>query len=155
MCRFDSDHRHHLYVVPLMHKPQAHVRVDFSASCALGPGKVALLEGIARTGSLSAAARDLGMSYRRGWLLLNSLNTSFSEPAVTLSVGGKDGGGAKLTDFGQELIARYRDFQAAVDALAVRSFAGLHPNPAPGPTETASRNAIKRSLGTRPSGDGD
>ena len=57
-----------------MNKPQAHVRIDFSETFSIGPGKIALLEGIVRTGSLSAAARMLGMSYRRAWLLLHSVN---------------------------------------------------------------------------------
>jgi molybdate transport system regulatory protein len=111
-----------------MLKPQTHIRVDFSGTCSLGPGKVSLLEGIERTGSLSAAARTLGMSYRRGWLLLHSTNEGFSQPVVELSVGGKDGGGARLTDFGRRLVADYRSFEAAVDAIAVRTFAAVRPS---------------------------
>jgi molybdate transport system regulatory protein len=110
---------------PTMLKPQTHIRIDFSGTCSLGPGKVSLLEGIERTGSLSAAARTLGMSYRRGWLLLHSTNEGFSQPVAELSVGGKDGGGARLTDFGRQLVADYRSFEAAVDALAVKTFAGV------------------------------
>ena len=110
-----------------MNKPQAHVRVDFSEGCSVGPGKIALLEGIGRTGSLSAAARTLGMSYRRAWLLLHSVNDAFSQPAVEMSVGGKDGGGARLTKFGAQLISTYRDFESAVDALAVKNFASMRP----------------------------
>jgi molybdate transport system regulatory protein len=110
-----------------MSKPQAHVRVDFADGCSLGPGKIALLEGIERTGSLSAAGRSLGMSYRRAWLLLHSVNDSFTEAAVEFSVGGKDGGGARLTDFGRSLIVSYREFEKAVDGLAARSFAQLRP----------------------------
>src|SRR3974390_1361736 len=68
-------------------------RVDFGDRCAIGPGKIALLETIARTGSLSQAARDLKMSYRRAWLLLNSVNTSFRRPVAALSTGGGGGGG--------------------------------------------------------------
>src|SRR5215213_9365089 len=106
----------------VMLKPQTHIRIDFSGTCALGPGKISLLEGIERTGSLSAAARMLGMSYRRGWLLLHSTNESFSQPVAELSVGGKDGGGAVLTEFVRRLIADYRAFEAAVDALATKTF---------------------------------
>ena len=65
-----------------MSKPHAHIRLDFSGTCSVGPGKIGLLEGIARTGSLSAAARALGMSYRRGWLLLHSINDGFQQPVV-------------------------------------------------------------------------
>ena len=133
-----------------MQQPQAHVRIDFSAHCALGPGKVALLEGIERSGSLSAAARALGMSYRRGWLLLHSINTGFSEPAVTLSAGGKDGGGARLTAFGHSLVTRYREFESAVDALAARHFGDLQPSPVKAATDTAPINALKRSLTPAP-----
>ncbi len=129
-----------------MQKPQAHVRVDLSAGCSVGPGKIALLEGIARTGSLSAAARSLGMSYRRAWLLLHSVNEAFQEPVAELSVGGKDGGGARLTAFGQELVSTYRDFEIAVDALAVRSFSGVRPNPAATEGASESRRPLRRSL---------
>lgn len=106
-------------------KPQAHIRIDFSGTCSIGPGKIGLLEGIERTGSLSAAARALGMSYRRAWLLLHSTNEGFSEPVVSLSVGGKDGGGTRLTEFGRRLVADYRRFDAAVDQLAARTFADV------------------------------
>jgi molybdate transport system regulatory protein len=106
-------------------KPQVHIRIDFSGTCSIGPGKVGLLEGIERTGSLSAAARALGMSYRRAWLLLHNTNEGFSEPVVELSVGGKDGGGTRLTPFGRQLVADYRQFDAQVDELAARTFADV------------------------------
>jgi molybdate transport system regulatory protein len=134
-------------------KPQLHVRIDFSGQCSLGPGKVSLLEAIDRAGSLSAAARELGMSYRRAWLLLHSVNEGFREPAVELSVGGSDGGGARLTDFGRQLIGEYRRFVAAATALAQQGLgaltidgeaAGAHPAP------RAPRRPVSRSL--RPSG---
>ncbi|MEY4763120.1 MAG: molybdenum-pterin-binding protein MopA [Pseudomonadota bacterium] len=129
-----------------MQKPQAHVRVDLSPGCSIGPGKVALLEGIARSGSLSAAARGLGMSYRRAWLLLHNINTSFHEPAAALSAGGKDGGGARLTPFGQQLVESYREFESAVDALAVRSFSCIRPNPAAAEGASVSRRPLRRPL---------
>jgi molybdate transport system regulatory protein len=129
-----------------MIKPQAHIRIDFSGTCSLGPGKIGLLEGIERSGSLSAAARALGMSYRRGWLLLHSTNEGFSQPVAELSVGGKDGGGARLTDFGRRLVADYRSFEAAVDALALATFADVR---AGGKTidPVAARRPIKRPVG--------
>jgi molybdate transport system regulatory protein len=108
-----------------MAKPHAHIRLDFTGTCSIGPGKIGLLEGIERTGSLSAAARALAMSYRRAWLLLHATNEGFQEPVVALSVGGRDGGGTRLTEFGRRLIADYRAFEAAVDALAVKSFAAV------------------------------
>jgi molybdate transport system regulatory protein len=128
-----------------MIKPQAHIRIDFSGTCSLGPGKIGLLEGIERSGSLSAAARALGMSYRRGWLLLHSTNEGFSQPVAELSVGGKDGGGARLTDFGRQLVADYRSFEAAVDALALKTFAGVRAGGKP-VEPAAARRPIKRPV---------
>lgn len=130
-----------------MLKPQTHIRVDFSGTCSLGPGKISLLEGIERTGSLSAAARTLGMSYRRGWLLLHSMNEGFSQPVAEMSVGGKDGGGARLTDFGQRLVADYRAFESAVDALALRTFAGVRAS-GKSPENVVPRRPIKRPVGS-------
>lgn len=129
-----------------MLKPQTHIRVDFSGTCSLGPGKISLLEGIERTGSLSAAARALGMSYRRGWLLLHSTNEGFSQPVVELSVGGKDGGGACLTEFGRRLVADYRKFEAEVDALATRTFAGVRTSGKVAEIPVPQRRPIKRPL---------
>ena len=100
-------------------------RVDLSAACAIGPGKVALLEAIATSGSLSQAARDLDMSYRRAWLLLAGLNASFRDPVVTLTKGGRGGGGAIVTAFGETLIAAYRGFEADVQRRANAAFVTL------------------------------
>jgi molybdate transport system regulatory protein len=127
-----------------MSKPQAHTRIDFTDGCSIGPGKIALLEWIDRTGSLSAAGRSLGMSYRRAWLLLHSVNDSFADPSVTFSVGGKDGGGARLTPFGRKLIANYRDFEAAVDALAGKAFSSLKPARSPPAGTAAPRKPLRR-----------
>jgi len=87
-------------------------RVDFGPNCAIGPGKIALLESIGSTGSLSEAARRLQMSYRRAWLLLEDLNTAFQQPVARMSVGGRGGGGASLTPFGADLVAAYRALEA-------------------------------------------
>jgi molybdate transport system regulatory protein len=93
------------------------VRIDFGADRALGPGKVRLLETIGNTGSISKAGRALDMSYRRAWLLVDDLNHCFREPVVTTQPGGVQGGGAALTPFGRELIAKYR----AVEARAAKA----------------------------------
>ncbi|MFA5901330.1 MAG: winged helix-turn-helix domain-containing protein [Hyphomicrobium sp.] len=85
-----------------------HVRIRIGDGKVLGPGKVELLEAIGRTGSISAAGRDLGMSYRRAWLLVDALNHMFPDPVVTASPGGSHGGGAKLTDYGRSVAAAYR-----------------------------------------------
>ena len=95
------------------------------AALAIGPGKVALLEAVARTGSLSQAARELKMSYRRGWLLLDSLNRSFSRPVARLSKGGKGGGGAILTPFGKTLVVAYRKLEVGVLRRARSTFATI------------------------------
>ena len=97
-------------------------RVHFSRDTTLGPGKIDLLEQIALTGSLSSAARAMDMSYRRGWVLLHALNTSYDEPAAVTAKGGRHGGGATLTPFGRELIRVYRRFDAQLQKQAARAF---------------------------------
>ena len=98
---------------------------DFDRHEAVGPGKIALLERIGASGSLSQAERDLQMSYRRAWQLLDSLNHCFGERLVVTQKGGRGGGGARLTPLGRELIRLYRAFDRKVQTLAVRSFRGL------------------------------
>lgn len=105
-----------------MPMPSVRFRVDFGRDEAVGPGKITLLEHIEKTGSLSQAARELRMSYRRAWLLLTSLNRSFREPAAVLMKGGRGGGGASLTVFGRQLIRVYRQFDAEIQARAARRF---------------------------------
>jgi molybdate transport system regulatory protein len=129
-----------------MSKPHAHIRLDFSGTCSIGPGKIGLLEGIDRTGSLSAAARALGMSYRRAWLLLHATNEGFEEAVVELSVGGKDGGGTRLTAFGKQLIADYRSFETAVDALATKAFAAVRISEKAAAEDARTRRPVNRSL---------
>jgi molybdate transport system regulatory protein len=77
----------------------------------LGPGKIRLLELIDEHGSISEAARAMEMSYRRAWLLVSELNQSFRHPVTTTQTGGKGGGHAQLTEFGRELIRRYRTIE--------------------------------------------
>jgi len=105
-----------------MSKPTIRFRIDFDAAHSLGPGKVDLLERIRKTGSLSQAGRELKMSYRRAWLLLDSMNTSFREPVVSTSIGGKSGGGATLTEFGASLVDIYRELEKEFNASAVKRF---------------------------------
>jgi molybdate transport system regulatory protein len=97
-------------------------RVDFSPDCAVGPGKIALLEHISRSGSLAEAARNLKMSYRRAWLLLEDLNTSFQQPVARMSVGGRGGGGASLTPFGSDLVTAYRTLEKQIREQARIAF---------------------------------
>lgn len=92
---------------------------------AIGPGKIALLEAIEATGSITAAARRLGMSYRRAWLLVDETNRSLVHAAVTAAAGGKKGGGAHLTSTGIELCRRYRAIERQVDAAVTRELRSL------------------------------
>jgi len=88
--------------------PQLSIRIDFDDEGRLGPGKVMLLERIAQEGSISAAGRSMNMSYKRAWELVAEINRSFEAPLVTAQTGGRSGGGASLTERGQELIRHYR-----------------------------------------------
>jgi len=81
----------------------------------IGPGKVELLENISELGSIAAAGRALGMSYRRAWELVEELNSTFGRPVVQSRTGGKSGGGAELTSLGYLVVGRYRALQKAVD----------------------------------------
>lgn len=92
---------------------------------ALGPGKVDLLEAIGQAGSISAAARQLGMSYRRAWLLVNDMNEAFGSPAVHTATGGARGGGTALTPVGQRLIELYRTIESASRAASAEHIAAL------------------------------
>jgi molybdate transport system regulatory protein len=85
------------------------LRLDFDAGRRLGPGKIALLEAIRDTGSISAAGRAHQMSYRRAWLLVEDMNRMFAEPLVSARPGGAKGGGASLTQAGDAVVALYRE----------------------------------------------
>lgn len=101
------------------------IRLDFSDGRRVGPGKVGLLEAIARTGSISAAGRALGMSYRRAWLLVEELNGMFVQPVVTTQLGGPGGGGARLTALAESLIEQYRAVERDAQEQARARLAGL------------------------------
>jgi molybdate transport system regulatory protein len=94
------------------------VRLDFDAERRLGAGKIALLEAIEKTGSISAAGRAHAMSYRRAWLLVDELNQLFAAPLVAAHHGGAKGGGAALTAEGRRIVALYRDAEAKMRAAA-------------------------------------
>lgn len=78
---------------------------------AMGPGKADLLEAIAREGSISAAGRAMGMSYRRTWLLVDAMNRCWREPLVEASAGGSHGGGARVTAFGMDVLRQFREME--------------------------------------------
>jgi molybdate transport system regulatory protein len=84
------------------------IRFDFDDSRRLGPGKIALLEAIGETGSISAAGRAHAMSYRKAWLLVEEMNRMFAAPLVAARPGGVKGGGAELTASGARVVALYR-----------------------------------------------
>jgi molybdate transport system regulatory protein len=84
------------------------IRILLGSSIAIGPGKAALLEAISETGSIAAAGRRMGMSYRRAWLLAKTMNACFREPLIDATKGGIGGGGARLTPMGQEVVSLYR-----------------------------------------------
>ena len=104
------------------------IRLLVGAVVALGPGKAELLEAIARSGSISAAARSMSMSYRRAWLLVDAMNMAFQQTLVETLTGGNGGGGARLTDFGEDVLHRYRRMEArAAQAVKphLQEFSGL------------------------------
>ena len=101
------------------------VSVVFNSGARIGPGKVKLLESVHSTGSISAAARTMGMSYKRAWLLLDSISQSFAQPVVSGAPGGRHGGGAALTPFGSRLLARIKRIEAAAVAAARKDVAAL------------------------------
>ena len=107
------------------------MRIEFDDSRWIGWGKVALLDAIARDGSITTAAKSLGMSYRRAWQLVHALNTMFQEPLVQSDRGGTDGGGTTLTPLGQEVVTRYRRVEGRLNMLTQQAFHELEQRLAP------------------------
>jgi len=101
------------------------LRLDFGPGQAIGHGKVRLLEAVRDFGSISAAGRSMGMSYRRAWLLVDALNRLFETPVVETKHGGSAGGGAELTSFGHQVVQQYRTIEAKAHAAAVRELTAL------------------------------
>lgn len=98
---------------------QLRLRIDFgpAKTRSLGPGKIELLERVDEFGSIAAAARSMGMAYRRAWLLIDSMNRCFRTPVVRTRKGGKAQGGAYLTPLGKNLINRYRTMEAKTQSV--------------------------------------
>ena len=101
------------------------IRVMLEQEIAIGPGKVDLLAAIRDTGSISAAGKQLGMSYRRAWLLVDAMNRCFKTPLVETATGGQAGGGARLTVSGEKVLARYEGMMAEIDTIARTHMRGL------------------------------
>jgi molybdate transport system regulatory protein len=121
--------------------PIIRIRIDFTDNVNLGPGKIALLEAIKTTGSISDAARALGMSYRRAWMLINSLKEGFSEAVTVSSTGGKGGGGARVTAFGNSLIKQFRLLEREIARLGAQRLTVFVPHVVVKP---ASSDAVGR-----------
>ena len=102
------------------------IRLDLMNGDRIGPGKIALLEAIRTTGSISGAARELGMSYRRAWLLVEAINDALREPAVSAATGGRLGGGAAITAVGEQIIAHYRAIERIAHASASAEFRAVN-----------------------------
>src|ERR1700758_2392115 len=88
------------------------IRIDLENGDRIGPGKIALLEAIRSTGSISGAARALDMSYRRAWLLVEEITRALRGPAVAAATGGPRGGGAVVTPAGEQLVGLYRTIES-------------------------------------------
>lgn len=105
--------------------PALSIRIDLDPEGRIGPGKIQLLENIRATGSISAAGRAMDMSYKRAWDLVDELNRICGQAAVERQTGGKNGGGASLTPFGESLVERYRDIERAAMAVARKQLLAL------------------------------
>lgn len=108
--------------------PSLRIRIVFGEDAMLGPGKADLLERIRDTGSIAAAGRSMSMSYKRAWMLVESMNAAFREPLVESNRGGAKGGGAYLTDTGAEVLATYRkleDIMAEAGAARISAIQSL------------------------------
>lgn len=101
------------------------LRIDFDNGSQIGHGKIRLLELIAEHGSISSAAREMGMSYRRAWLLTDEMNRMFKSPVLETQHGGSGGGAARLTSFGHAIVGHYRAFEAQSMKLFGRQLAEL------------------------------
>jgi molybdate transport system regulatory protein len=101
------------------------IRIDFDNGQQIGHGKIRLLELIAAHGSISHAAREMGMSYRRAWLLVDELNKAFCEPLALTQTGGSKGGGADLTKLGKAVVAHYRKIETETTSGAKTTLRAL------------------------------
>ncbi|WP_114429046.1 winged helix-turn-helix domain-containing protein [Phyllobacterium bourgognense] len=104
------------------------LRIDFPDNEKIGRGKMQLLEHIRETGSISAAGRAMDMSYRRAWLLVSAMNAMFSQPVVDSQRGGKQGGGAAVTEFGEKLLSRFRTMEEKIETAVASDIAWLDAN---------------------------
>lgn len=106
---------------------RAQLRIMLGEEIAFGPGKADVLDAIQETGSISAAGKKLGMSYRRTWLLVDTMNRCFQQPLVDTAKGGAHGGGTQLTELGLQVLTQYRELQKEVAAITEKHFVTLQP----------------------------
>jgi molybdate transport system regulatory protein len=105
--------------------PHLWVKIDLGNARQVGPGKIALLRLVGERRSIAAAAREMKMSYRRAWLLIDELNTIFGQPVLVTHVGGRSFGGAELTPFGLRLIERFEAITRRTEEAAREELAAL------------------------------
>ncbi|MDX2221568.1 MAG: LysR family transcriptional regulator [Rhodospirillaceae bacterium] len=106
-------------------KPAFHLRLKIAPGVDFGPGKAQLLEQLAETGSITAAAKAMRMSYRRAWLLLDEMNRQFKAPLARMAKGGAGGGGADLTADGRAVLRLYRAAEAGAGKAVATPVARL------------------------------
>lgn len=109
------------------------IRVTCGDEIAMGQGKADLLEAIQATGSISAAGRQLGLSYRKAWLMVDEMNRCFTSAVVETAKGGAQGGGARVTDLGREALRQYRQIQALAKGAIEPELLAFHQLIAPQP----------------------
>lgn len=114
------------------------VRLRFSEHARIGPGKIALLEAVHRTGSIAQAGREMGMSYRRAWLLIDSMNAMFDEPVILASSGDSHASGSGLTPLGHALVEAYRQAERDSQDAVARRFEAILERLRPEPGEPRS-----------------
>jgi molybdate transport system regulatory protein len=105
--------------------PNLRLRIVFGTNVMLGPGKVDLLQAIQDTGSIAAAGRSMGMSYKRAWMLVEAMNTAFRDPLVASARGGAKGGGAVVTPAGQAVLHQYRALEEITAQAGTAQIAAL------------------------------
>lgn len=106
---------------------RAQLRIMLGEEIAFGPGKADVLEAIRETGSISAAGKKLAMSYRRTWLLVDTMNRCFQQPLVDTAKGGSQGGGTQLTALGAQVLEQYRTLQTEVELITQKHFSDWQP----------------------------
>ena len=124
---------------PLRATARTRIRIVYGEEFAIGPGKADLLEAIAESGSISAGARQLEMSYRRAWLLIDEMNRCFREPVVGTATGGKGGGGAQITAFGLAALKEFRALEQRVRTVVEKSLPSFNRMLGTAKTGTARR----------------